>query len=364
MRVPQPRPMLPPLGRGQHRRIALPCCQRLGPLAVACLVSLLPWASAAEVQVLRGPTAPDPGEHVGPGELNTPFAVEFDSIGRMLIVEYDGGRLLRVNPGGSLETLAGDGTLGYRDGDPAQARFNKLHNLAIDQDDRVFLSDHLNHTVRLYEPAGPRVRSFAGNGQPGDAGDGQPLAAARFQRPICVSLSPDCQRLLIADIHNRRIRQVDLATGTLTSLVGNGKRGVPVDGTPARQAPLVDPRAAAEADNGDLYLLERGGHALRRVRDGRIETVAGDGQPGHLDGPALQARFHGPKHLDIAPDGRVVIADDVNHQVRLFDPATKRVSTIDLGPYRLRRPHGVKVRDGWLYIADSFHHRILRTRLP
>jgi sugar lactone lactonase YvrE len=329
-----------------------------------CLGSLLPIAAAAEVEVLRGPPAPDPGSEVEPGELNTPFAVEFDSMGRMLIVEYDGGRLLRINQDGSLETLAGDGTLGYRDGDPAQARFNKLHNLAIDAEDRVFLSDHLNHAVRLYDPAGPQVRSFAGNGKAGDAGDGQSRAAARFERPICVTLSPDHQRLLIADINNRRIRQIDLASGTLTTLVGNGKRGRPADGTPALQAPLVDPRAAAEAENGDLYLLERGGHALRRVRDGKIETVAGDGQAGHLDGPALQARFNGPKHLDIAPDSRLVIADDVNHQVRLFDPASGRVSTLDLGPYRLRRPHGVKVHDGWLYIADSFHHRILRTPLP
>lgn len=333
-------------------------------LLLACLLAVSASARSADVEVLFGPDQPDPGGTVAPDELNTPFAVEFDADGRMLIVEYDGGRLLRVSTDGDLEVLAGDGRLGYSDGDPETARFNKLHNLAIGKDGRVFMSDHLNHAVRLYDPDNNNVSSFAGDGSEGDAGDGDSISDARFRQPICVTLSPDKKRLLIADIGNRRIREIELATKTIRTIAGTGEKGAPADGTSALEAPLLDPRAAAETPAGELYILERNGHVLRRVRDGRVETVAGDGKAGATDGPARTARFNGPKHLDIAPDGRVFIADDVNHRIRVYDPEADAVTTLDLGDYDLRRPHGVKIHDGWVYIADSFHHRILRTPLP
>ena len=64
-------------------------------------------------------------------------------------------------------------------------------------------------------------------------------------------------------------------------MAGNGKKGVPVDGDDARSAPLVDPRAVALDGRGNLYILERSGHALRVVdRSGKIRTVAGTGKPG------------------------------------------------------------------------------------
>lgn len=337
-------------------------------LLLTCLFAALAQISgsvhSADVEVVIGPRSPDPGSDAKPGRLNAPFAVDFDADGGMLIVEYDGGRLLRLSADGALEVLAGDGTIGYADGDARTARFNKLHNLAIGEDGRVFLSDHLNHAVRLYDPASQSVSTFAGSGMEGDAGDGASISQARFRQPICVTLAPDKRRLLIADIGNRRIREIDLSTQAVRTVAGTGDKGTPADGTLALKAPLLDPRAAAETPTGDLYILERGGHVLRRVRDGRLETVAGDGRSGTTDGPAHQSRFNGPKHLDIAPDGRVFIADDNNHQIRIYDPKAEAVTTLDLGSYRLRRPHGVKIADGWAYIADSYHHRVLRVQVP
>ena len=80
---------------------------------------------------------------------------------------------------------------------------------------------------------------------------------------------------------------------------------------------------------GNLYVLERGGNALRIVRpDGRIFTLAGTGKKGHKDGPAKKATFSGPKHLCLDGQDKVIIADDNNHLIRLYDPKTKTVSTI------------------------------------
>ena len=91
-----------------------------------------------------------------------------------------------------------------------------------------------------------------------------------------------------ADLKNLRIRTVDLKTGLVNTVAGNGKRGVPTDGNRATESPLVDPRAVAVDSKDNIYILERGGHALRKVTpDGKIRTVAGTGKAGGADGAAL-----------------------------------------------------------------------------
>src|SRR5436309_992860 len=83
--------------------------------------------------------------------------------------------------------------------------------------------------------------------------------------------------------------------GVVTTVAGNGEKGVPKDGEPAVAQPLVDPRAAAADADGNVYVLERGGHALRVVdKAGRIRTVAGTGAKGSagVGGPALMAQMN------------------------------------------------------------------------
>ena len=104
---------------------------------------------------------------------------------------------------------------------------------------------------------------------------------------------------------------------------------VPQDGWSAVDSPLVDPRAVAVDSKNHIYILERGGHSLRVVnRKGKIETVAGTGQRGFRDGPALQAQFNSPKHIAIDADDNVFIADDQNHAVRKFDASSGTVETV------------------------------------
>jgi sugar lactone lactonase YvrE len=152
---------------------------------------------------------------------------------------------------------------------------------------------------------------------------------------------------------------------------------VPADGAVATAAPLVDPRACAVDAAGRVYVLERGGHALRVVElDGTIRTVAGTGKKGWSGdgGPALQATLNGPKYVWLERDGNVLIADAENHVIRRYRPATGGLENVagtgqpgagGLGgeplQAQLNRPHGVwEAADGALYIADSFNHRIVR----
>ena len=95
-----------------------------------------------------------------------------------------------------------------------------------------------------------------------------------------------------------------------------------------------------------------------------MRTVAGSGKKGKADGFGKEATFNGPKHLAIDPAGAVYIADDNNHLVRCFNPKTGVVTTVlGGGEFKLNRPHGVQVHNGWLYIADSWNHRVMRLKL-
>ena len=67
----------------------------------------------------------------------------------------------------------------------------------------------------------------------------------------------------------------------------------------------------------NVYVLERSGHALRRVTpNGEVHTVAGTGKAGGADGAALKAQLNSPKYVAIDLNDNVIIADDQNKSVR------------------------------------------------
>ncbi|MEP4077973.1 hypothetical protein [Haloferula sp.] len=304
--------------------------------------------------------------------LKSPFGVDFDGQGNMYIVELSGGRIHKMDSKEVLSVMAGDGSKGYSgDGGPAKsATFNGMHNVAVTSDGDLYVSDSWNHCVRKINGKTGIISTVAGTGEAGFDGDGGPANKAKFHNLMCVSLNIAEDQLYLADLKNRRVRMVDLKTGIVSTVAGNGKKGVPQDGGIATDSPLVDPRAVAVDSKGSIYILERSGHALRVVTpDGKIRTVAGTGELGAMDGSALKSQLNSPKHLAIDSEDRVIIADDQNARIRMYDPEKATLESI-LGkgvesPKRgLLRPHGVCVhRDGSIYVVDTGHHRILRLQL-
>lgn len=332
-------------------------------IPLLALAALLPLASVlrAERLVLVGASA----------QLREPFGVDFDRAGQIFIIEMEpGNQLLRLDAAGRIEPVAGrpepsdagDGGL------PRAAQFRGPHTLAVLPDGRIAIGDTWNGRIRAVDLAANRVTTLAGYGVAAEK--------AHANGPYCLALTPDGRRLLIADL--ARVQALELVTGKLTLIAGNGKKGVPADGARALEAPLADPRAVAMDRRGNVYILERGGHALRVVApDGTIRTVvnasgkkgaSGDG------GDALAATMNGPKHLCIDRDDSVLIADTENHVIRRYVPATGKILRVAGsgqkgaagvgGPpaqCQLARPHGVAVApDGTLYIADSENNRILK----
>lgn len=320
--------------------------QPLKRLLILWYIAIVPYSFSNEPVEILGPES----------GLKNPFGVAFNDQGEMLITEYEGGRLWKYASNKKLEQLAKD------------TPFNGMHNLARARDGQIYISDTRANLIRKLDEKTGVVTIVCGTGEFGYNGDNIPAIEAKLADPISISLSPDDQRLYIADIKNFRVRYIDLASGIIHSVAGNGESGIPKNGTIAAQSPLRDPRGVAEDSKGNLYILSRKGHALRVVRsNGRIYTVAGTGQPHATDGPALNGGLNGPKHLCIDGEDRVVIADAENHLIKRYDPIAKTLSTVlDHGPKgkSLNRPHGVWVTpDQTLYVCDSYNDRILKLRL-
>ena len=312
-------------------------------------------------------------------KLSAPFGVDFDRAGNMYLVEMTGYRVRKVDPRGIITTVAGTGVKGDAgDGGPALlAQCNGMHNLAVAPNEDIFLADTWNNRVRKIDARTKVISTAVGTGERGFSGDGGPAAQAKFGNIYCASLDPKGENLYLADLDNRRVRAVNLRTGIVRTVAGNGDKGAPKDGVAAIEAPLVDPRAVAADAKGNIYVLERSGNALRAVdRDGKIHSVVGTGQKGASGngGDARLATLNGPKHLCIDLDGNVIIADTENHAIRKYLPregkivrvagnGKKGVNGLNGPPEEaeLNQPHGVYMhRDGTLYIADSSNDRVLK----
>ncbi len=274
-----------------------------------------------------------------------------------------------------IATFAGTGERGFSgDGGPAtRALLNEPYGVAVDQAGTVYFADRLNRRVRRVEAPGI-ITTLAGDGSGKFSGDGGPAEKAGLVEPNGLALDAAGENLFIADVADHRVRVVDLATGIISTFAGTGEARHDGDGGPATRAGIFGARAVALAPDGALYILERQGSSLRRVRNGVIDTVAGTGARGYAgDGhDARHAVFNAPKEMAVDADGNVFIVDTENHAIRCIDAQTWIVTTIagtgatgsggDGGPAHeagLARPHGATIGpDGALYIGDSENHRI------
>ena len=221
-----------------------------------------------------------------------------------------------------------------------------------------------NHLVRRVDRETAIISTIAGTGEQGFSGDGGPARIATFSRPHSIQFSPDGD-LYICDIVNHRLRKVDMKTGIVTTVCGNGEQTLPKDGQQISGAPLLGPRAIDFDNDGNLWLALREGNRLYQLRlmQGTLHWMAGTGRKGFSGhgGPARKATLSGPKGVSVGLDGQVYLADTESHSIRVYNPKNRILSLLSgdgaKGDYA--RPHGVFVdRDGTIYIGDSENHRV------
>jgi uncharacterized protein (TIGR03437 family) len=173
--------------------------------------------------------------------------------------------VLRVAPSGALSLFAGVGLPGYRgDGGRAfLARLSSPHDVAVDRaSGNVYIADTDNHVIRVVTPDGI-IRTYAGNGNPGFQGDGEAATAVALARPqgICTDAAGN---LYIADTDNQRIRAVEPG-GRIRTIAGNGEPGFSGDSGPALAAQLRNPVDVAVDGSGNVYVADNVNIRIRRA---------------------------------------------------------------------------------------------------
>ena len=300
-------------------------------------------------------------------QLYYPYGVAVDSSGDLYIAE-ECGRIRKVS-NGIVATLAGDGTPGFAgDNGPAgSALFDQPEAVAIDSAGNLFIADTGNHRIR--KVANGMVTTVAGNGEQGFGGDNGPATSAQLDSPYGVAVNA-AGDIFIADTGNHRIRKV--SGGVITTVAGDGNTDFSGDNGPAVEARLAFPFGIAVGIDGNLYIADSGHNRVRKVSNGVITTVAGNGALGVAgdNGPAIDAQLDGPEGIAVDAAGNLYFTESEREVVRKV--SNEVITTVagngtegfsgDGGPAtraQLYLPFGVAVNAaGALYVADYNNHRV------
>ena len=317
--------------------------------------------------------------------LYAPNGVALDGAGNLFIADAGNRRIRRVDKGtGEITTVAGNGTNGFS-GDGGLATSASLSvpvGIALDNKGNVFFADYYaNSRIRRIDAVTGIITTVAGNGTVGFSGDGGPATSASLYYPSGVAVDK-AGNLFIADPNNQRIRRVDASTGIITTVAGNGAYGYGGDGGPAVNATLGFPRYVALDGAGNLFIVDALTNRVRRVdiSTGIITTVAGNGVAGYNGEGILATSANLNLPLAVALDGadNLYIVDSSNQRVRHVDASTGIISTVagngvygfsgDGGPATsasLAGPEDVAIDAyGNLFIADYFNQRIREVDAP
>ena len=163
---------------------------------------------------------------------------------------------------------------------------------------------------------------MAGNWTRGFCGDNGPATSAQLNQPTAVAVD-SAGNLYIADMGNNRIRKI--SNGVITTVAGNGTAGFSGDNGPATSAGLSIPFGVAVDSAGNVYIADTIiSERIRKVTNGVITTVAGGSLLSGFTGdgcPATNVALSIPFGVAVDSAGNVYVADTGNDRIRLLAPS-------------------------------------------
>lgn len=258
-------------------------------------------------------------------ELNSPSGLAMDTAGDLYIADSHNHRVRKVAANtGTITTIVGTGVAGFSGdgGSATMARLDLPTSLAVDVAGNVYVADTDNHRVRRIAAGTGLITTVAGNGVQAFAGDNGPATAAAIDSPNGLAIDAG-GNLYLADTHNGRVREVNGATGIITTVAGStALQAYGGDSGAATAAGLALPRGLTIDVEGNLYVADSANHRIRRISSlGVIITVAGQGAQTFAgdEAPAVAASLNTPRSVAISPAGLLTLTDSENQRIRQLD---------------------------------------------
>jgi len=214
---------------------------------------------------------------------------------------------------------------GSNDGVGEAARFNSPDGMTINGQD-LYLCDTNNSDIRKINTGSGAVTTVAGTANIGGTEDATG-SAAHFNNPT--QIATDGTSLYVADSGNSAIRRITLADFKVMTVGGQAGTAGKTEGGPKKSL-FSGPRGVA-VDKKAIYVADTGNDVIRKIDISSLETstIAGTGEEGDKDGPALQAQFNNPGA--ICTDGSFLyILDADNHSIRKMDLNANTVTKLTL----------------------------------
>jgi sugar lactone lactonase YvrE len=251
--------------------------------------------------------------------LDSPEGVVVDDAGNIYIADSLNNRVRKVAPSGTITTIAGSGLPGYDgDGTATAKRLNGPAGIVLDGSRNLYIADKSSHRIRKLNLDSGRMTTIAGTGIGNYGGDGGPATAAQLYNPSQLAIDKS-GNLYVADTYNNRIRKITPA-GIITTVAGTGAAGFNGDGGTATTAQLNNPTSVAVDGAGNMYIGDAFNRRVRQVNvnTGTIRTIAGDAAAGCGTSNSSLAF---PLGMAVNATGdHVYIADFAGNQVRLLAP--------------------------------------------
>ena len=316
------------------------------------LLFVLTWAANANAQNVltvlagRGGSGGCPTFATLPGgsafffdPLGSPAGVAVDPNGKLFVsstncvFRLDADGILRLGfPDSTSFRVGTPGASGFSDASPTfdagAALLNNPLNLALDTAGNLYIADASNQRIRKVDTANWTISTVAGGGSL-RPNDGTRATDASFLFPTGVAVDA-AGNLYIADSNAGKVYKVD-TNGIIAKIAGSGGFTYNGEGIPAVTAGMI-PMDVAVDQAGDVFIADWSNSIVRKVTPaGIITTVAGNpfNVTGLGDGgpAAFGGILNKPRGLALDASGDLFIADTENHRIRMVD-ATGIINTV------------------------------------